>query len=63
MSTHQTRAAFGPFHRLLAPKVQDTETLINQLVSGEIWGRPTRWGDEVAKLQVAFVRITQDLLP
>jgi hypothetical protein len=49
-SNSQTRTAFGPFHRLVAPEVQDTETVINQLMSGEIWG-------------VAFVRITQDLLP
>jgi hypothetical protein len=63
MSTYQTRAAFGPFHRLLAPKVQDTKTALKQLMSGEVWGGPTRWGNEVAKLQVAFVRITQDLLP
>jgi hypothetical protein len=112
MSGSQTRTVFGPFHRLVAPKVQDTETVIKQLLSGEIWGRPARWGhsptvkayagaltpgetgiefwsfqppasphahrvywrtsgrfvtiehsNDVAKLQVAFVRITQDLLP
>jgi hypothetical protein len=74
MPNHQTRTVFGPFHRLLAPKVQDTETVIKQLMSGEIWGYPANWGgtpavkaiedsNEVAKLQVAFVRITQDLLP
>lgn len=92
--------------------VQDTETVLKQLMTGQIWGRPTRWGDspavkayagalqagdtgiefwsfqapesphahrvywrtsgpfvtidnsnDVAKLQVAFVRITQNLLP
>jgi len=112
MAYSQTRTAFGPFHRLLAPNVQDTETVIKQLMSGEIWGRPTRWGDSpavkayggaltpgdsgiefwsfqapdtaasrraywrtggpfvtidkinnLARLHVAFVRITQDLLP
>lgn len=112
MPNHQTRTAFGPFHRLLAPKAQDTETVIMQLMSGELWGYPANWGgtpavkayygrldttdtgiefwsfqapeaphahrvywrtsgpfvtiddtNEVAKLQVAFVRITQDLLP
>jgi hypothetical protein len=112
MATHQTRAAFGPFHRLLAPNVQDTATVVKQILSGELWGRPARWGNspavrayagtlplgksgiefwsfqapesphpyrvywrtrgpfvtidsanEVAKLQVAFVRIAQDILP
>jgi hypothetical protein len=112
MSNSQTRTAFGPFHRLLAPEVQDTETVLKQLMTGQIWGRPTRWGDspavkayagalasgdtgiefwsfqapdtpagqraywrtngpfvaidktnELARLHVAFVRITQDLLP
>lgn len=112
MPNSQTRTVFGPFHRLVAPKVQDAETVVKQLLSGEIWGRPARWGysptvkayagaltagesgiefwsfqrpasphahrvywrtggrfvtidhsNEVAKLQVAFVRITQDLLP
>ena len=112
MASSQTRTAFGPFHRLLAPKVQDTETVIKQLMTGQIWGRPTRWGDspavkayagaltpgdtgiefwsfqapdtpagrraywrtdgpfvtidktnDLARLHVAFVRITQDLLP
>jgi hypothetical protein len=112
MPNHQTRTAFGPFHRLLAPKVQDTETVVKQLLSGEIWGYPANWGgtpavkayygeldptadgiefwsfqapeaphahrvywrtdgpfvtidkvNNVAKLHVAFVRITQDLLP
>ncbi len=96
----------------MAPNVQDAHTAVKQLLSGEIWGRPARWGhsptvkayagaltpgqsgiefwsfqapasphahrvywrtggrfvtfdnsNEVAKLQVAFVRVTQDLLP
>jgi hypothetical protein len=112
MSNNQTRTAFGPFHRLVAPKVQDTETVVKQLMSGEIRGRPPSWGGspavkaypgtltpgdsgiefwsfqapdspsgpraywrtdgpfvtidqtkDVARLHVAFVRITQDLLP
>jgi hypothetical protein len=40
MPNSQTRTAFGPFHRLLAPNVQDTETVIKQILSGEVWGYP-----------------------
>jgi hypothetical protein len=107
----EVRTAFGPFHRLLAPRVQDTGTVIKQLLSGEIWGYSANWGgtpavkayygelnatdngiefwtfqapdsphghraywrtsgpfvtidnnSDVAKLEVAFVRITQGLL-
>ena len=36
MSNNQTRTAFGPFHRLLASKVQNTETAVKQLMSGEV---------------------------
>jgi hypothetical protein len=110
MPNHQTRTIFGPFHRLLAPEVQDVATLVRQLRSGEIWGRAPSWGgspavkaykgrltasaegiefwsfqepdtpegpriywrrpseflaldalDGVAKLKVAFVRVSQDL--
>jgi hypothetical protein len=106
----ELRTVAGPFHRLLAPEVQDADTIVKQLLSGEVWGRPPRWGggpqvkayrgglpdaasgfefwafqapdnqfgpralwysagpyvaiepeDEVVKLQIAFVRITQDL--
>ena len=112
MASSQTRTVYGPFHRLLAPNVQDTATVVKQILSGELWGSPARWGNspavrayagtlppgesgiefwsfqapesphpyrvywrtpgrfvtidntnEVAKLQVAFVRIAQDLLP
>jgi hypothetical protein len=101
----------GPFHRLLAPDVQDAETVVRQVLSGEIWGRTARNGlspavkayhgalpdgssgiefwafqapdspfgprafwrthgefvsaapePDTLRLQVAFVRITQDLL-
>jgi hypothetical protein len=96
----------------VAPDVQDAETVVKQLMSGEIWGYPAKWGGiptvkafsgklsatdtgiefwsfqapeslygprvywrthgpfvtidditDTAKLHVAFVRITQDLLP
>jgi hypothetical protein len=111
MVDHEVRTVFGPFHRLLAPGVQDAETVVRQALSGEVWGRAPSWGgspavkayrgglargdrgiefwsfqapntpvgsriywrergpfvavdaaSETAKLQVAFVRITQDLL-
>lgn len=110
MANHETRIAFGPFHRLLAPAVQDAETVVKQLLSGELWGLPASWGgspavkahsgalgpvasgigfwafqapdtpagprvywrtngpfvtidaaSDVARLKVAFVRLTQDL--
>jgi hypothetical protein len=106
------RTIFGPFYRLVAPEVQDADTVVKQIMSGEIWGRPPSWGgspavkaypgalgegdsgiefwsfqspdsptgpraywrtagpsvtvdkaSDLAKLRVAFVRITQDLLP
>ncbi|HET6509633.1 MAG TPA: hypothetical protein VFG42_22740 [Baekduia sp.] len=104
---------FGPFCRLEAPKGQDANTVVLQVLSGEIWGEEARAGDgptvqayarplragergiefwafqapdtlfgprpswrtpgshlvieseggrEVAKLRVAFVRVSQDLL-
>jgi hypothetical protein len=107
---YEQRAVFGPFHRLLAPDVQDAPTMVKQLLSGELWGRAPRSGGlprakayprrlphgasgfefwafqapdirygarrfwysagpylaidvshEVVRLQIAFVRITQDL--
>ena len=76
MRRGETRTVYGPFHRRLAPGVQDDETVVLQILSGEVWGKPASWGgspqvkayhgplpdvEEVAKLQVAFVRITQDL--
>lgn len=111
VTNHELRTVFGPFRRLLAPDVQDAETVVKQLLSGELWGRPASWGgspmvkahrgalergergiefwsfqapdtpagpriywrtpgpyvtvdsdEETAKLKVAFVRVTQDLL-
>ena len=41
---HEVRQVYGPFHRLLAPGVQDAATVVEQGLSGEIWGRPPRWG-------------------
>jgi hypothetical protein len=104
------RPVYGPFHRLLAPGVQDSETVVRQILSGEVWGKPPSWGGsptvkaypgrlpddasgiefwafqppehpygprcywrtpgayvtidgktEIARLAIAFVRITQDL--
>jgi len=43
-ATHQERLVYGPFYRLLAPDVQDAKTIVNQLLSGELWGRPPRYG-------------------
>jgi hypothetical protein len=48
MPNHETRTVFGPFHRLLAPDVQDPATLAHQLRSGEIWGRAPSWGGSPA---------------
>jgi GNAT superfamily N-acetyltransferase len=31
-------------YRLLAPDVQDAQTIVKQLLSGELWGRPPRYG-------------------
>jgi hypothetical protein len=96
----------------MAPDAQDAETVVNQVLSGEVWGRAPSWGgspavkaypgalragdsgiefwafqppdspagpraywrttgpflaldeaNDLVMLQVAFVRVTQDLLP
>jgi hypothetical protein len=108
---YEQRQVFGPFHRREAPTGQDTETLIKQVLTGELWGHaprhggnacvkayryrlpdgesgfefwsfapPDTWGprvfwrteqphvevdtsQEVVKLKLAFVKITQDLHP
>jgi len=39
---------YGPFHRRLAPGVQDAATVVLQVLSGEIWGRPASWGGSPA---------------
>jgi hypothetical protein len=39
---HQ-RTVYGPFHRLLSD-TQDAAVLVKQLLSGELWGGPGRWG-------------------
>lgn len=41
---HDKRFVYGPFHRLLAPRVQDAATIVKQLLSGEVWGRKPSWG-------------------
>jgi len=48
VANHDVRTVFGPFHRLLADKVQDEETARKQLESGEIWGRKPSWGGSAA---------------
>jgi len=48
MGGHVTRAVYGPFHRLLAPDVQDAPTVVKQLLSGEIWGYTPSWGGSAA---------------
>lgn len=108
---YEKRAVYGPFHRRQAPTGQDAETLVKQMLSGELWGHaprhggdvcvkayrdalpagqsgcefwafaePDTWGprvfwrtagdfvtvdtiQDVVKLKVAFVRVTQDLHP
>ena len=108
---YEARTVYGPFHRREAPNGQDTETIVRQVLSGELWGRvPLTGGDarvkayrgplpddasglefwafarpdndgprvfwriakpfvavdtteEVVKLKLAFVKITQDLHP
>jgi hypothetical protein len=108
---YDQREVFGPFHRREAPTGQDTEALIRQVLTGELWGlaprtggdprvkafrgslpddqsgfefwafaapddfgprvfwrSPRRYvtvdtGENVVKLQLAFVKITQDLHP
>jgi hypothetical protein len=39
----QQRIVHGPFHRLLSD-TQDAAVLAMQLLSGELWGGPGRWG-------------------
>jgi hypothetical protein len=41
---HDVRTVVGPFSRLLAPDVQDADTIVKQLLSGEIWGEAPSWG-------------------
>lgn len=39
----QQRMVYGPFHRLLSD-TQNATVLAKQLLSGELWGGPGRWG-------------------
>ena len=48
VENHVSRSVYGPFHRLLAPGVQDAHTTVRQVLSGELWGRPPAWGGEPA---------------
>jgi hypothetical protein len=40
---HQRLYLYGPFHRR-ASTTQTAQTTKKQLLSGEIWGKPPRWG-------------------
>lgn len=93
---YEQRTVYGPFHRREAPTGQDTATLVEQVLSGELWGHPPLSGggarvkayrdalpagasgvfwrtakpfvavdtaEDVVKLKLAFVKITQDLHP
>jgi hypothetical protein len=108
---YEQREVCGPFHRREAPTGQDAETLVKQVLTGELWGRapryggdpcvkayrdglpdgvsgvefwsfakPDNWGprvmwrtakphvvvdtgQDIVKLKIAFVKITQDLHP
>jgi hypothetical protein len=47
---YEQRTVFGPFHRREAPTGQDTETIIKQVLSGELWGHvPLSGGDARVK--------------
>ena len=44
------RPVYGPFYRIEAPKGQDVDAMIKQILSGELWGRrPSFGGDARAK--------------
>lgn len=40
---HDRRYLYGPFFRR-ASTTQTADTTVKQLLSGEIWGKPPRWG-------------------
>ena len=40
----QQRTVYGPFYRLRADDVQDIQTIVKQVLSGELWGKPPRFG-------------------
>jgi len=42
------RLVHGPYHRLWAEDVQDAETIVKQVLSGELWGKPARFSNEPA---------------
>jgi hypothetical protein len=48
VANHVERSVYGPFHRVLAPGVQDADTVVKQMLSGEIWGLPPSWGGSPA---------------
>jgi hypothetical protein len=44
----QQRVVHGPFHRRWAEDVQDADTIVRQLLSGELWGKAARFSDEAS---------------
>jgi hypothetical protein len=42
----KARTVHGPFYRKLAPEVQDADTTVKQIISGELWGKAPRFSDE-----------------
>ena len=44
----EERTVYGPFHRIVAPGVQDAATVVAQMLSGELWGKQPRWGGSPA---------------
>jgi hypothetical protein len=49
---YATFVLYGPFHRLEGSgRTQDRETAVRQLLSGEIWGRPSRYSGDVPLVQ------------
>ena len=43
----QQRLVYGPYHRLLSD-TQAPDTMVKQLLSGEAWGKPARFGADPA---------------
>lgn len=43
-TAYERRYFYGPFHRLQAEDVQDADTVLKQLLSGEVWGKTAQFG-------------------
>lgn len=42
------RTVFGPYYRKWAEDKQDAKTIVNQLLTGELWGKAARFSSEPA---------------